>query len=124
MLDLFTQLSQERDNNTEDLILSSSFSSTQNPCDVSSGSVICYYYNRFIDRCIPTYTTSRCHTYARIITNNKVIAPVNQIQKQNGEIFDVIQGNLSDVPYESNISMYGRYTESTHILIYKNATVR
>ena len=73
--DLFAQLSQERNNNTETLKVSSS--SAQNPCDVSSGSVICYYYNRFIDRCIPTYTASRCHTYATIIINNGYSLPTS-----------------------------------------------
>lgn len=37
-------------------------------CPAGEGSSICYYWGRFVDRCLPTYTTSRCGTYAAVIT--------------------------------------------------------
>ncbi len=49
--------------------------STSSPCTVSSGSVVCYYYTRYQDRCIPTHTTSRCNTYATQITSSGYTVP-------------------------------------------------
>ena len=37
------------------------------PCPADAGSSICYYWERYITRCLPETTTSRCNTYAAII---------------------------------------------------------
>ncbi len=38
-------------------------------CPADSGSSVCYYWDRYVDRCLPTHTTSRCGTYADAITS-------------------------------------------------------
>ena len=43
-------------------------SSEATSCMADSGSSICYYWGRYVDRCLPTKTTSRCNTYATIIS--------------------------------------------------------
>ncbi len=43
-------------------------SSQATSCPAGSGSSTCYYWGRYVDRCLPTHTTSRCGTYATAIT--------------------------------------------------------
>ena len=51
--------------------------SDTSPCDVSAGSLACYYYTQYLNRCIPTHTTSRCNTYATQITTAGYTVPTS-----------------------------------------------
>ncbi len=37
--------------------------SKENPCDTNTGSLACYYYKQYQNKCIPSHTTARCNTY-------------------------------------------------------------
>ncbi len=41
---------------------------TTSPCDDDADSLTCYYYKKYQEKCIPAKTTSRCDTYASLIT--------------------------------------------------------
>ena len=39
-------------------------------CPADSDSLLCYYWGRYVDRCLPTHTAGRCNTYSTLITQN------------------------------------------------------
>ena len=50
-------------------------SSQATSCPADSGSSICYYWGRYVDRCLPSATTSRCNTYSTIISSGGYALP-------------------------------------------------
>ena len=49
--------------------------SAATPCPAESDSLACYYWGRYVDRCLPERTTSRCTTYTTLITSYGYAVP-------------------------------------------------
>ena len=57
------------------------------------------------------------------ITEPNIIAPVNKVQKLNGDIFQASHSTLAETDYNASVWVYGKYSNNEGILLYKNATV-
>ena len=76
-------------------------SSEATSCMADSGSSICYYWGRYVDRCLPTKTTSRCNTYATIISGAGYALPTligstpGPVDTDNDGILDTVDQCVS-----------------------------
>ncbi len=82
--------------------------SMNNPCDDSLSSLACYFYNQYIAKCIPTYTRSRCASYAAFITNGGYTLPTSSTISDTvppvitipDDIVKVVSGTSAYVDYQ------------------------
>ena len=56
------------------------------------------------------------------IVHNSITVPTNKIQMLNGNIISVSDGTLSELPRGVNVNIYGAYSNTNGILLYKNAS--